>query len=119
MTPKGPTVYIVYNDRRKDLSAAEKFGQLRDMFYGRVNYERAVEHARKMLHDFNAETDYLLVIGDPALVGVVMSVALEYANDESITVLRWNRDELEYMPQTFNFAEGEADTAPAVVTFKN
>jgi hypothetical protein len=100
---KPPTVYVVYNDTRRDLSPSEKFGQTRLMFGGRVDYGLAVEHARKMLHDFDPDQDYILMIGDPALIGITMIAALEYAPKERITVLRWDRRALQYTPETFDF----------------
>ena len=104
----GPRVWVVYRDNRKDMSPAEKFGQLTDMFSGRVNYERAVEQARKMLRSYK-DGDYIMMVGDPALCGVVMAVALEYAEDEKLKLLRWDREDIEYRPMDLDFAIPDED----------
>ena len=103
------TVYIVYNDSRKNMSAAEKFGQLKEVFssVGRVyNGDKLIEHARRVLKDWQPG-DSLLLVGDPALCGICMSVALEY--DEEITVLRWDRINFDYVPLRLNFSYQGAD----------
>jgi hypothetical protein len=112
--PPQPNVWIVYNDKRKDMSTAERFGQLKEMFTGRVNYPRAVEHARKMLQGYQAG-DHILIVGDPALCGIVMTVALEYAPVDSqvLSILRWDRDELEYQQMTVDFNDEPVATAAA------
>ena len=106
------TVYVVYNDTRKNMSAAEKFGTLKDVFssVGRVyNGDKLIEHARRVLHNWQPG-DYLLLVGDPALCGIYMAVALEM--DEEISVLRWDRMYQDYTPLRLNFSfqEEEHDT---------
>lgn len=98
------TVFVVYNDTRKNMSAAEKFGQLKDVFtsVGRVyNGDKMIEHARRVLKDWQPG-DYLLMVGDPTLCAICASVALEY--DEEINVLRWDRTNFDYVPLTLNFS---------------
>lgn len=108
--PDRPRVWVVYTDRRKDLSGAEKFGQLTDMFYyNQVDYARATKQARKMLRRYRPG-DYILPIGDPILCGIVMTVAaMDYAPNETIQVLRWDRKELEYHPETHDFSLTEEE----------
>jgi len=103
---EGPRVWVVYADRRKDMTTAEKYGQLTDMFTGRVDYSRAVEHARKMMSRYK-RGDHILIVGDPALCGIAMTVALEYApvDEQVLSILRWDRDELEYRPEVFDFSD--------------
>lgn len=105
-----PRVWVVYTDRRKDLSAAEKFGQLTDMFYyNNVDMKLAVKQARKMLRRYKPG-DYILPIGDPILCGIVMTVAaMDYAPNETINVLRWDRKELEYYPEVHDFSLTEEE----------
>lgn len=108
-----PRVWVVYSDRRKDLSAAEKFGQLTDMFYhnqlprnpdGTLDCLKAIKMARKMLRRYKPG-DFILPIGDPILCGIVMTVAtMDYAKDETIQVLRWDRQELEYNSESYDFS---------------
>ena len=102
---QGTRVFVVYRDSRKDMSAAEKFGQLRDMFSGKVRYDLIVGQARKMLHDYR-DGDYILMVGDPALCSVVCAVALEFSEEESLRLLRWDRDEVDYRPLELGFGDG-------------
>ena len=98
------TVFVVYNDARKNMSAAEKFGNLKDVFtsVGRVyNGDKMIEHARRVLKDWQPG-DFLLMVGDPTLCAICMSVALEY--DEEINVLRWDRVNFDYTPLVLNFS---------------
>ena len=103
------TVYVVYNDTRKNMKAAEKFGVLKDIFssVGRIyNGDKLIEHARRVLADWQPG-DYLLMVGDPSLCAICTAVALEM--DEEITVLRWDRTNFEYIPLQLNFSYVEED----------
>lgn len=96
-------VFIVYNDTRKDFSAAEKYGQLRDIYssLGRqYNGDKLIEHARRVLRNWQPG-DYLLMVGDPTLCAICMSVILE--KEGEIDVLRWDRNQFEYAPLKLNF----------------
>lgn len=96
-------VFVVYNDSRKDMSAAEKYGKLKDVFssVGRqYNGDKLIEHARRVLRNWEAG-DYLLLVGDPTLCCICAAVALEMEGE--INVLRWNRDSFEYTPLRLNF----------------
>ena len=103
----GATVYVVYNDSRKNMSAADKFGQLKDVYssVGRVyNGDKLIEHARRVLDNWQPG-DYLLLVGDPTLCGICMAVALE--SEEEINVLRWDRINFDYVPLRLNFSYQE------------
>lgn len=104
MDPNNPScVYVVMNDNRKDLTDAERYGQLKDVFssVGRVyNTPRMIEHARRVLSKWK-DGDSLLVIGDPTLCGVCMSIVLE--NHDHIDILRWDRDNMQYVKQAWDF----------------
>jgi len=108
MNINNATVYVVYNDSRKNMTAAEKFGKLKDVYssVGRVyNGDKLIEHARRVLDNWQPG-DYLLLVGDPTLCGICMAVALE--SEEEINVLRWDRVNFDYVPLKLNFAYQEA-----------
>lgn len=97
------TVWVVFNDTRKDFSKALEFGALKDVFssLGKVyNPEALVEHARHVLSSYK-EGDYLLVVGDPTLVGICMVVLSE--KNETFNVLRWDRDNFKYVSMPLYF----------------
>lgn len=101
------TVFVVYNDSRKNMTTAERFGQLKDIFssVGRTyNGDKLIEHARRVLRDWQPG-DHLLLVGDPTLCGICMAVALEY--DEEINILRWDRVNFDYVPLRLNFSYQE------------
>lgn len=99
------TVWVVYNDKRKDMSSAARFGELKDVFSSSVtNFTKAIEHARRVLSRWK-EGDCVLIVGDPTLCAIVTAVALEYAEDEVVTVLRWDRHNFEYIPTKLDFSD--------------
>ena len=97
-------MWIVYKDPYKDFRNARRFGQLKYVFstpLGRTYHtERMLTYAREVLADWRAG-DYLLMVGDPALCGVCMAVVAEL--DGVIPILRWDREEFQYVPQTWDF----------------
>jgi len=110
------TVYVVQVDNTKDLSDAKRYGQLRAVFgKPRKPYNTAsmVSRARRILANW-VSGDYLLMIGDPTLCAVCMSVVSE--GNDVVNVLSWDRDSFEYMPQRWDFgttdeADDEFDSA--------
>lgn len=99
------TVFVVQVDNTKDLSDAKRYGQLRAVFgKPRKPYDTAgmVARARRVLADWQPG-DYLLMIGDPALCAVCMTVASE--QDDRVNILSWSRDSFEYAPQEWDFGQ--------------
>lgn len=100
-----PTIWVVYNDTRKDFSKAGKFGKLKDIFSSAVrNYDGAllIEHVQTVLEKSNPE-DYLLIVGDPALCSIATVVMADLHG--TVNMLRWNRDTYQYNPLTLTFYE--------------
>lgn len=97
------TVFVVQVDNSKDMSEAKKFGQLRAVFDNpRKPYDttRLIAKARFVLQDFQ-DGDYLLMIGDPTLCAVCMTVVAEQHG--RINVLSWNRLYFNYSKQEWDF----------------
>jgi hypothetical protein len=97
------TVYVVQVDNNKDLSDAKKYGKLRAIFANpRKPYDtnQLLNKARRELKDWQ-QGDYLLIIGDPTLCAVVMSVITEYHS--IINVLSWDRNQFQYTAQRWDF----------------
>tara|TARA_Y100001951_G_scaffold43060_1_gene34129 strand:- start:265 stop:579 length:315 start_codon:yes stop_codon:yes gene_type:complete len=91
------TVYIPqvmdYNVR-----SAEKFGDLKVMLSDRKQMIFSAGplsfELKKALKDFN-DNDYLLLIGDPAIIGVCCAIAAE-VNNGKFKVLKWDKREFRY-----------------------
>ena len=63
---------------------------------------------RKALKDFK-EGDYLLLTGDPAIIGVACSIVSDITNGK-YNLLKWDKQERKYYPIAINLYEkGEID----------
>ena len=63
---------------------------------------------RKGLKDFTSE-DYLLLTGDPAIIGVACSIVSDMTNGK-YNLLKWDKQERKYYPIAINLYEkGEID----------
>ena len=63
---------------------------------------------RKSLKDFSEE-DYLLLTGDPAIIGVACSIVSDMTNGK-YKLLKWDKQEKQYYPININLHEkGEID----------
>ena len=63
---------------------------------------------RKRLRDFTKE-DYLLLTGDPAIIGVACSIVSDITNGK-FNLLKWDKQERKYYPIEINLYEkGEID----------
>ena len=58
---------------------------------------------RKELKDFTTE-DYLLLTGDPAIIGVACSIVSDMTNGK-YNLLKWDKQERKYYPITINLYE--------------
>ena len=63
---------------------------------------------RNLLKDYRPK-DYLLLTGDPAIIGVACSIAADMTNGK-YNLLKWDKQERQYYPITINLHEkGEID----------
>ena len=58
---------------------------------------------RKSLKDFTTE-DYLLLTGDPAIIGVACSIVSDMTNGK-YNLLKWDKQEKQYYPIAINLYE--------------
>ena len=91
------TVYVL-QETGKNFRSAEKFGNLKVLLPDNRNIILSagpVTHKlRKELKDF-CDEDYLLLIGDPAIIAIAGAIASEM-NRGKFKVLRWDRNESRY-----------------------
>ena len=63
---------------------------------------------RKGLKDYNTE-DFLLLTGDPAIIGVACSIVADMTNGK-FNLLKWDKQERKYYPIHINlFEKGDLD----------
>lgn len=90
------TVWLVNADRRRDYSAAEAYGTVKELFSS-INRDfdpkAAIAHARRVITKMQPE-DYLVMTGDPALCAISVAVAAEYMG--GCKILRWDKNKLNY-----------------------
>ena len=58
---------------------------------------------RKLLKDYTSE-DYLLLTGDPAIIGIACSIVSDITNGK-FNLLKWDRQERAYYPININLYE--------------
>ena len=95
------TVYIVQKpDQKKNISSALEYGDFNFILPEGSNLswipEENIRTIRKTLRGYSDE-DYLLLIGDPAAIGVCTAVASEY-NQGRVKFLKWDNREYKYYP---------------------
>jgi hypothetical protein len=103
--PNTNTVFVVQADTSKDFSDAKRYGSLRAVFgRPRKPYDTGalVARARRVLSDWK-DGDHLLMIGDPTLCAVCMSVITE--EFDTVKVLSWDREIFSYIPQDWDFGQ--------------
>lgn len=79
-------------ERKFDLSSAEKYGRLRTLVpHGQslVSTVPVVRQLNEQLRDFTSD-DYLLPLGDPAIMSAAAAIAARNSNGR-LTILKWDR----------------------------
>jgi|SRR5580765_5160512 len=79
-----------------DFSAAKQYGDLHIVVPFGLPVENLQETAFKALQNFTEE-DYILSVGDPAVVALVVAVAT-VLTDGRFTLLKWDRSKYNYVP---------------------
>lgn len=95
-------VFATQESGRHNLSHAMEFGDLevlteRDFpsFRGGDDMARQI---REKLSYFIPEQDYLLLVGDPIIMGIAFAALAARNNVKSIRVLKWDRQATRYIP---------------------
>ena len=106
------TVYVVQEVPGRNIASARQYGDFEVLLPSNaqimLSASPSVRSMKSLLHDYK-EGDYLLLIGDPAAIGVACSIAAFY-NRGKYSVLKWNRQEGLYYPVDINLHQkGELD----------
>ena len=111
---KPPSVYVV-QEIAGTREGRPKFNIMGAAQYGTLKFlldERSqiifspgplIFKLRNALRDFKS-TDYLLLTGDPAIIGVTCSIVSEYTNGK-FNLLKWDKQEKRYYPIEINLYE--------------
>ena len=98
------TVFVVQEMPNRDILSAEKYGELVPIlppgYQLILSPGPTVQKIKKVLKDFNDE-DYLLLMGDPSLIGGACSIAAKN-NIGKYKVLKWDRERRKYYPLEIN-----------------
>lgn len=57
--------------------------------------ERIIPKVRAALADFNADTDYLVAVGDPSVIAICSGIILR--RSKNMKMLRWDRRSSDYI----------------------
>ena len=103
---KGMTVYIVQEMRGRDLSDAVTFGDIEVLIPASEQASFSTQPLRQLTRNLSKFTDddYLLLSGDPVIIGLAASIASRY-NMGRYKMLKWDRLDNKYYPLEANFNE--------------
>ena len=86
-----------------NIVGAMKYGQIKSLLpeLSQIIFSPGplVFKLRKLLKDFKPD-DYLLLTGDPAIIGLSTAIVAEYTG--MFNLLKWDRQEKRYYPLSFN-----------------
>ena len=96
------TVYVTQELKGRDLSSALEFGELQvvvpaSMEVTPENMPEVIETVVEAMARFDSEKDYLLLSGDPVVMGLVWQHAADTIYHHCLRVLRWDRIEGRYI----------------------
>ena len=90
-----------------NIVGAREYGEVRSLLpeLSQIIYSPAplIFKLRKLLKDFRPD-DYLLLTGDPAIIGVACSIVSDITNGK-YNLLKWDRQERKYYPIKINLYE--------------
>lgn len=101
-----PKVYVVQDNGRFNLIAAQKYGELVPLLPAMLQLQLSAEEAittisEKLLN--YTDEDCLLAIGDPAAIGIAMCIATFY-NGGIISLLKFDRQQNDYYKLPINLS---------------
>ena len=95
-----------------NIMSASKFGEFRFLLpeFSQIIFSPGplIFKLRSLLKNYTTK-DYLLLTGDPAIIGVACSIVSQLTNGK-YNLLKWDKQERQYYPITINLNEkGEID----------
>jgi len=110
--PGKPTVFLVQENPYINVLGAAEYGDIVVLFESgqqiMFSPQPAIRKLKRKLKDFD-DGDYLLMMGDPAAMGIACCVAAEM-NRGRFNILKWDKKQQRYYPVSINLNEkGEID----------
>lgn len=99
------TVYVLEDNPRMNFTTAREFADLVTPIFDSgysagLSADRITDKLERVMESYNADTDYIIPNGDPAIMlafGFVAAKHMDY-----ITVLKWDRQTKRYFPVQFS-----------------
>ena len=110
--PGKPTVFLVQENPYINVLGAADYGDIVVLFESgqqiMFSPQPAIRKLKRKLKDFD-DGDYLLMMGDPAAMGIACCIAAEM-NRGRFDILKWDKKQQRYYPVGINLNEkGEID----------
>ena len=110
--PGKPTVFLVQENPYINVLGAAEYGDIVVLFESgqqiMFSPQPAIRKLKRKLKDFD-DGDYLLMMGDPAAMGIACCIAAEM-NRGRFNILKWDKKQQRYYPVNINLNEkGEID----------
>ena len=110
--PGKPTVFLVQENPYINVLGAAEYGDIVVLFESgqqiMFSPQPAIRKLKRKLKDFD-DGDYLLMMGDPAAMGIACCIAAEM-NRGRFNILKWDKKQQRYYPVGINLNEkGEID----------
>ena len=94
------TVFITQEVPGRDITNASEYGDLQILIPAKeqvaLSSQPTVRRVKRLLRDFKI-SDYLLLSGDPVIIGISCAVAMSN-NLGKMQILKWDRLEEQYYP---------------------
>lgn len=106
-------VYVVQEQKNKNILPAQKYGEIKTLFAPDFQVGlSAGQTAQRLMAKMSRFTkdDYLLLIGDPVIIGIATAVASHWANGK-VQLLKWDRHEHMYYPVSFDLYHEKGESA--------
>jgi len=105
--PGKPTVFLVQENPYINVLGAAEYGDIVVLFESgqqiMFSPQPAIRKLKRKLKDFD-DNDYLLMMGDPAAMGIACCVASEM-NRGKFNILKWDKKQQRYYPVSINLNE--------------
>ncbi len=105
------TVFVTQENPRADIVSATKWGELIPLSSSQeqvhLDPSRVVSQLKRKLQDFG-DDDYLLAMGDPAIIGIAFAIASD-RNNGRVKLLKWDKIERMYYEVSIRVRGGIGD----------